>query len=1076
MDSKRQKIRDLVLGFLGANPEPDDEHTGAFLAQHPDLADALKRVLDGVREATPADLGRRVDELTGMELDRTMAEDPGELDLDRTMAETDAGEATSPELGSQESFDNTLDESGLGEATIAEAGATLPSDAVGQDTAPEAVPTGHGNVTGEPLFAGRYRFLRRLGAGGFGRVDLVADTWRKREKVALKVLLPQHLDKEEFGSRFQNEISVLRAMQHPGISQIYNDGRTETGEYYYTMEYVDGVSLEDVLDAEGHLGPQRIVRLVRQMIDILDYAHGQGVVHRDLKPANILIVNEGTENEQVKILDFGIAKIMRREGILEFAQTMETMAAMGTPHYMAPEQVRGKDIDPRADLYALGVIIYRMVSQRYPFKGKTAMEVATARIDQDPAPLEVDAAPSQLTTLVKQLLSRERADRPSHADIVKMLEQIADGQKDYRRLANQVMRVALVAIVVLSIYVIEPWTWFSGGGEEPRVATAPERAIATGRDEPSVRISDRAVEKAVADMEAPELFLVAADGESISLGDATEGDYQAAVEALDLGEGEYSLVARSAGSADRVIDSYVEDRTPPELRIDWSSLGEAVDEDGTPTYYFANSQVALLGVATDTGVGGVEVRIGNESVAPDLDGNFRHLVFDGVTEPHRVRPVSVTAKDRDGNESEAQVATFVYDGEAPRLSYRAGTESGSGSDVTLEIGSDVDAVEVVVTDRHFERLVVNGRELESIGDDRFSIDVSPSPSETLDLTAYDRSGNRTTGALTLELRPKLEQLAIGELDVLSAKGPIEAPFEELVVTARLNRDDREPSLWLDGQSLAIEALSDGSFRAKGAIEAGSMDLEVRVGNARLGVYPITRTPPRAPRGFSTKGTGRLGLWAERIAHDESGMTFVLVPPPAGAYVYRGDSGGQAVNVPVDLERPFYISTTEVTWGQFAASGLAVDKEPSFRAEVGDDHPVVGVGFEKAQAFCDWVGRSLESGVARVPTRAEWLHAAGGADAPAYPWGEAWDPDSCHWQQGSMDKTLSVLALDSDGWSGAGGFAGNVSEWCTDENGDPALAGGSWNSRPEQCRLTAAPPVFGTGGKNTVGIRVVLELE
>ena len=1073
MDSKRQKIRDLVLGFLGANPEPDDVRTGAFLAEHPDLAGALQRVLEGVRDAPRADLDRRVDELTGMELERTLAEGEGELDVDRTMAEPGAepgaGEATSAELESRAEFDNTLDESGLGEATIAEGAASA------EDTAPESGRApGVGNAAGEPLFAGRYRFLRRLGAGGFGRVDLVADTWRKREKVALKVLLPQHLDKEEFGSRFQNEISVLRAMQHPGISQIYNDGRTETGEYYYTMEYVDGVSLEDVLDAEGHLGPQRIVRLVRQMIDILDYAHGQGVVHRDLKPANILIVNEGTDHEQVKILDFGIAKIMRREGILEFAQTMETMAAMGTPHYMAPEQVRGKDVDPRADLYALGVIIYRMVSQRYPFKGNTAMEVATARIDQDPAPLEVDAAPSQLTTLVKQLLSRERADRPSHADIVKLLEQIADGQRDYRRLANQVMRVALVAIVVLSIYVIEPWTWF-GGGEEPR-ASAPQRPIASGSDEPGARISDRDVEQGVQGMEAPELFLVAADGESISLGDATEGDYQAAVEALELPEGEYSLVARSEGSADREISAYVEDRTAPELSIDWTSLGDAVDEEGTPTYYFSNSQVALVGAARDAGVGGVRVRIGNESVEPDLDGNFRHLVFDGVTEPHRVRPVSVTATDRDGNESDPQSATFVYDGEAPRLSYRAGAESGSGSDVTLEVDAGVESVEIVVDDRHFERLVVNGEELESDGEARFSVGVRPDPSETLELTAYDKAGNRSTGELTLELRPRLEELAIGDLDVLAAKGPIEAPSEELVVTARLNRDDREPSLWLDGESLAIEALADGTFQARGALEAGSKDLEVRVGNARLGVYAITRTPPRAPRGFAAQGSERDGPWARTIVHGESGMTFVLVPPPEAPYVYRGESAGQAVNVSIDLESPYYVSATEVTWEQFAASGLAVDKEPSFRADVGDDHPVVGVGFETASAFCDWVGRSLESGAARIPTRAEWLHAAGGAEAPAYPWGDEWDPDAAHWQAGSQSETLSVLALDGAGWVGAGGFAGNVSEWCTDADGEPALAGGSWNSRPEQCRLTSAPPVFGTGGKNTVGIRVVLELE
>lgn len=212
-----------------------------------------------------------------------------------------------------------------------------------------------------------------IGQGGMGFVYKAKQRHLGRD-VALKILHSELQQDPAFAKRFEREAQALAKLNHPNIVTVFDSGHTEAGEYYFVMEYVDGVNLRDVLEG-GHLEPEKALAVVPQVCEALQYAHEQGIVHRDIKPENILMDSRG----QVKIADFGLAKLLdpssQNENLSHVGQRM------GTAHYMAPEQVQdATDVDHRADIYSLGVVFYEMLTGELPI-GRFSPPSQTVKLD-----------------------------------------------------------------------------------------------------------------------------------------------------------------------------------------------------------------------------------------------------------------------------------------------------------------------------------------------------------------------------------------------------------------------------------------------------------------------------------------------------------------------------------------------------------------------------------------------------------------------------------------------------------------------------------------------------------------------
>jgi len=244
---------------------------------------------------------------------------------------------------------------------------------------------------------GKYRVLERIGRGGMGTVYRALDETLHRD-VAIKVLNAE-LNDPEVARRFRAEAITVARLSHPGIATIYELFQSD-GQWLMVMEFVRGETLEHMVERLGPQTPQRTAELAMQALAALAHAHSMGVVHRDLKPANIMI----TEGGAIKIMDFGIARVAGTEHLTNAG------FMMGTPAYMAPEQVMGQEIDARADLYAMGVVFYRLTTARLPFKGDTPFAMAQSQVNDPPTPIHL--VRTDLPPWVEELTTRALAKNP----------------------------------------------------------------------------------------------------------------------------------------------------------------------------------------------------------------------------------------------------------------------------------------------------------------------------------------------------------------------------------------------------------------------------------------------------------------------------------------------------------------------------------------------------------------------------------------------------------------------------------------------------------------------------------------
>ncbi|MCP3059907.1 protein kinase [Myxococcus sp. K38C18041901] len=265
--------------------------------------------------------------------------------------------------------------------------------------------------------AQKYRVEALIGEGGMGKV------FRARQisldkVVVLKVLRHTLLSDERTVARFQREAKAASRLNHRNSISVLDFGQAEDGALFIAMEYVAGQDLHQILSREWPLGEARVVRIVSQVLGALSDAHGAGVIHRDLKPENIMVEQRRNEPDFVKVLDFGIAKIT--DSTDDGPALTRAGFVCGTPEYMSPEQARGAQLDHRSDLYAVGVILYQLMTGLLPFESDSAVGFATKHLTEEPPPptrRRPDARISPaMERLILRTLSKDPDDRPANAE------------------------------------------------------------------------------------------------------------------------------------------------------------------------------------------------------------------------------------------------------------------------------------------------------------------------------------------------------------------------------------------------------------------------------------------------------------------------------------------------------------------------------------------------------------------------------------------------------------------------------------------------------------------------------------
>jgi len=312
-------------------------------------------------------------------------------------------------------------------------------------------------MAGPPVKAGRYQIVGELGRGSMGVVYQGFDPVIGRT-VAVKTMLTEGqtpAEFEDFKARFQREAQAAGVLTHPNIVTVYDFGEDE-GVLYLAMEFLEGKSLQDLVEEQSVLAVETIVPMYEQVCSALDHAHAHKIIHRDIKPANIMILDSGL----VKVTDFGIAKMLST-GMTQAGQIL------GTPNYMSPEQVKGRQIDGRSDIFALGVVLYELVTGEKPFGGQNITTVIYKIINENPIPpRELDATIHPgLSYVIQKALAKSPDER------YQTCRELAEDLKNYKKLGGLQAPSATVIVRVPPV-----------GASKTETATAP--AVPAGRTQP----------------------------------------------------------------------------------------------------------------------------------------------------------------------------------------------------------------------------------------------------------------------------------------------------------------------------------------------------------------------------------------------------------------------------------------------------------------------------------------------------------------------------------------------------------------------------------------------------------------
>ncbi len=264
---------------------------------------------------------------------------------------------------------------------------------------------------------GHYTIQEKLGEGGMGKVYKANHALLKRP-TAIKFLKPDALTADSL-ERFEREVQITSRLTHPNTVDVYDFGRTPEGVFYYAMEYLPGIGLDDLLALEGTVPPPRAVHILRHICFSLEEAHGMGLIHRDIKPPNVILCERGGQYDSVKVLDFGLVKDVRNQDV----QMTAMHEVAGTPAYVAPERLTDPEkVDHRADIYSLGSVAFNLLTGEDVFDGDTAVEICYQVMKTPPpraAAKASQAIPAALDALIDACLAKDPNDRP--ADVGKIV-------------------------------------------------------------------------------------------------------------------------------------------------------------------------------------------------------------------------------------------------------------------------------------------------------------------------------------------------------------------------------------------------------------------------------------------------------------------------------------------------------------------------------------------------------------------------------------------------------------------------------------------------------------------------------
>lgn len=331
------------------------------------------------------------------------------------------------------------------------------------------------------VIAGRYRILAELGRGSYGIVFRAKQLGVDRD-VALKTLLPQAFLNQDVVERFQREATMVSRLHHANIVTLFDFGTSEGGALYMAMELVHGEPLSQIITLQAPLGAKRSLNIVTQVLRALQAAHAKGIIHRDLKPENIIITKGEAGEEIVKILDFGIAKLVEQND-----HALKTLTAqgyvLGTPHYMSPENITGDPISDRSDLYAVGILLYELLAGQHPYDAASPSAVLIRHLN-DPLPALPDSHMdrSRLGNVIRYALAKEPDERIESAEMfIEMLEGRRTPPKSRGGTGSSTTMAFVVAAFALVVIGLGVWAISSILSEdEPRALIVLDEPDAQG--------------------------------------------------------------------------------------------------------------------------------------------------------------------------------------------------------------------------------------------------------------------------------------------------------------------------------------------------------------------------------------------------------------------------------------------------------------------------------------------------------------------------------------------------------------------------------------------------------------------